>query len=311
MLSSIFTSSASIFLQISPLYLTLTFFLFPPTLPAHPTFNHPPRLPPPNVPPFTPATEGQCGGGLPRRHRPPLPSRSTRVGRVLSMELHAASLKSRRRGSGGRSSSSPVSSSSPAACTSGGGEGRAAPSSRGGPLSLHAPRRPNRGVILVGRHQQLPAAIRCGAGDIPPSQRRQAVLRGSSGELRLPPSSRPPPSPTLPELAASACTWMHQRRGAGSRKMMTTSPSPFASVPHSYPGHPLLPPLPTHGARGRAERERAGWAPRQAPRPRWWSLWIPLDREDSRADAIPPASCRQGSPNRPHTGSHETKKTDR
>jgi hypothetical protein len=178
--SSIFTSSTSIFLQISPLYPTLTLFI--PTCPTGPPHLQPPTTSPSSHRPL-PQHRRRKGGAVEASRtgagHPSLPPRSTRAGRRLSMELHAAGLKSRRRGSGGRSSScsSPVSSSSPAVCTSGVGEGRAAPSSHGGPLSLHVPRRPNRGLVLVGRHQQLPAAG--GRGARTPAHPR----RFSAGDL--------------------------------------------------------------------------------------------------------------------------------
>jgi hypothetical protein len=50
--------------------------------------------------------------------------------------------------------------------------------------------------------------------------------------------------------------------------------SPSVGVPPPTPSIPFSLPLPAHGARGTAKGVRAGWAPRQAPRLRWRSLWI-------------------------------------
>jgi hypothetical protein len=269
--SSIFTSSTSIFLRISPLYPTLTFFYSHiPHCPTAPSTTHHVSLLPPPLPLHRrqkgdAAEASRTGAG-----HPSLPPKSTRAGRRLSnlragrrlsMELHAAGLKSRRRGSGGRSSSSSVSSSSPAACTSGGGEGRAAPSSRGGPLSLHVPRRPNRGVVLVGRHQQLPAAGRRWRPHARPPAvvlRRRPPLplhgRCEAGSLLTgTPTHRPPPSPS--SLAAGAHGDGRRRILSGRRSALRATASLAADRGGGGPsagGHREAPP-------------RGGWRPVELP----------------------------------------------
>jgi hypothetical protein len=70
MLSSIFTSSASIFLQISPLYPTLTFFI-----PTYPT--GPPHLQPPTTSPSSQRPSLYTIDGGAARRRPPAPAPAT------------------------------------------------------------------------------------------------------------------------------------------------------------------------------------------------------------------------------------------
>jgi hypothetical protein len=130
------------------------------------------------------------------------------------------------------------------------------PAHRRGPAVPPTPPRRHRG----GDHKGVVA--------VPANFRVVAVLDPSSGEQQVPVARAP---------------GRRQRRPLPLRP--PTSLPPTQAIPFSLP-------LPAHGARGTAEVARTRWTPRQAPRPRWRSLWIPLDPEDSGADAIPPASCR-------------------
>jgi hypothetical protein len=85
------------------------------------------------------------------------------------------------------------------------------------------PRRPPRGVVLVGRHQQLPAATRCGAGDLPSSQRRRAASPSSLPATSDPARQRSPApgdhGGRVDAAAGGRISSMHRRRALYPRRV--------------------------------------------------------------------------------------------
>jgi hypothetical protein len=83
-------------------------------------------------------------------------------------------------------------------------------------------RRPPRGVVLVGRHQQLPAATRCGTGDLPSSQRRWAASPSSLPATSDPARQRSPtPGDHGGRVGVAAGGWissMHRHRALYPRR---------------------------------------------------------------------------------------------